>query len=230
MRANQQQIAAPAAAPAVYEPPRRTTTAKADWRDPLVAYGLEVARGADPDVPLVAVDNELGDLAHRLRLGGAARRALACLYALHLVGERGLAIARLVRAAGDWTEALGKGDLGAFSLLDKSAAGVALRGPVLDLLDGAPPHAGTFRIGRDGRSDAELETALVAQLGRLALIDTVEELDDGLVEARIHGATAVAFAAPPHRPRRLPRDGGLVLVLPGSATAWLADLPSLTGG
>ncbi len=242
MRANQQQgVALPVAAAPVYEAPRRTTTAKPDWRDPLVQFGHEVARGGDQDVPLVPVDNELGDLAHRLRLGGPARRALACLYALHLVGETGLPIARLVRATGDWSEALGKGELGALALLDKTVGKVALRRPVVDLLDGTPPRiarlvgaapttprAGAFRIGRDGRTDAEIEAALTAQLGRLALIDELDDLDDGLLEARIHGATAVAFAAPPHRPRPWPRDAGLVLVLPGSATAWLADLPSLT--
>ena len=49
-----------------------------------------------------------------------------------------------------------------------------------------------------------------------------------LVTTGVLGATAVALAAPPHRPRPWPRDAGLVLVLPGSPSAWLADLPSLT--
>ena len=249
MRANQQNTPPPAAtqaAPAtpIYEappPPRQVSPGRADWRDPLVSIGTELARGGDPEVPTVAVDNELGDLAHRLRLGGPARRALTCLYALHLVGEAGLAIARLARTAGDWGEALGKGDLGALALLDRSHTKVALRRPVTDLLDGAPPRvvrllggppgkprAGAFRIGRDGRTDAELEAQLATQLGRIAIIDAIDAIDAGLLEARLHGATAVALAAPPHRPRPWPRDAGLVLVLPGSPSAWLADLPALT--
>jgi len=109
---------------------------------------------------------------------------------------------------------------------------------VTDLLDGSPPRAirlvgdgapalreGAFRLARDGKSDAELEAALAAQLGRVAVIES--DPDRGLLEARLHGATAIAFLPPPHRPQPWPRGAGLVLILYGSATSWIADLPVL---
>lgn len=79
---------------------------------------------------------------------------------------------------------------------------------------------------RDSRSDAEIETALVSQLGRIAMIEG--SLPRALLEARLHGATAVALGVPPERPRPWPRDAGLVLVLYGTNASWVADLPALT--
>ena len=243
MRANQHAIVAAHASPAVAEVLRPVSPVRTDWRDALVPFAHDLARGGDPEVPQVAADSELGSLAHRLGLAATARRGLIALYALHLVGEPGLAIARLARAIGDWSEALGTGELGALALLDRAGARVALRRPVTDLLDGAPPRlvrilgtsgepprAGAFRTGRDGRTDGELEAALQAELGRIAMLDAVDDpavLADAVLEARLRGATAVALAGPAHRPRPWPQGAGLVLVLPGSATAWLADLPNL---
>ncbi|MBA3393152.1 MAG: hypothetical protein H0T89_10930, partial [Deltaproteobacteria bacterium] len=88
------------------------------------------------------------------------------------------------------------------------------------------PHAGAWRLAREGKPDAELEVELAARFGQIAVIDG--DGDDALLEARLHGATAVAFHPPDHRPRPWPRDAGLVLVLYGSATSWIADVPSLT--
>jgi hypothetical protein len=208
------------------------------WRDPLATYASELVRGVDGEVPVVPVDTELGQLAHRLGLGGAARRALTALYGLHLVGEPALAIARLARALGDWTEPLGQGDLAALALIDKHGGKVALRRAVTELLDGAAPTAirlvggqpttpreGAFRVSRDGRTDAAIEAELASQLGRIAV--AVGELGDALLEARMHGATCVSFAPPGDKPRPWPRAAGLVLVLYGTQSAWIADVPSL---
>ncbi len=212
---------------------------KAEWRDAIATYGAELARATDavPEPPAVAIDTELGALAHRLALGTVARRALTALYALHLVGER-VSLARASRLAGDWTEVLGRGELGALALLAKRRGTVRLRRAVTELLDGCAPYAvrlvgeatpvlrgGCFRIAREGRTDVEIEAALAAQLGRIAV--ATGPLEPALLEARIHGATLVATTPPDGRPARWPRDAGLVLVLYGAPTAWLADLPPL---
>jgi hypothetical protein len=228
------------AAPDAPEPPR-TTTMSRGWRDPLAAYGAELARGVDAELPVVAVDTELGALAHRLSLPAGARRALTALYALYLVGEPELPIARLARALGDWTEALGQGDLAPLALIDRNGGKVALRRAVTDLLDGAAPcavrlaggaattpRAGAFRVSRDGRADATIESELAAALGRIAVVEG--DLAEGLLEARLHGATAVSFAPPGERPRPWPRGAGLVLVLYGTQSAWVADVPTLELG
>jgi hypothetical protein len=209
------------------------------WRDALATYGAELARGVDSELPVVAVDTELGELAHRLALTAPARRALTALYALYLVGEPAIAIARLARALGDWTEALGQGDLAALALIDRTGGKVALRRAVTELLDGAPrcairiaggapttPRAGAFRVSRDGRADAAIEAELATALGRIAVIEG--DLAEGLLEARLVGATAVSFAPPGERPRPWPRGAGLVLVLYGTQSAWVADVPTLT--
>ena len=49
-----------------------------------------------------------------------------------------------------------------------------------------------------------------------------------LLEARLHGATAVAFAAPPHRPLPWPRGAGLIIVAEAVVPDWVAALPELT--
>lgn len=209
------------------------------WRDPLVAFGADLARGADVEIPVVADDTELGQLAHRLALPSAARRALVVLYGLHLIGEPDLAIGRLALALGDWTEALGQGELGALAMLRRRGGKLALRRAVTDLIDGvAPrmirvaggaattPRPGAARLPRDGRPDAVIEAELAAQLGRIAVIEGGAAL--GVLEARLHGATAVAFAPPSTRPLPWPRDAGLVVVADAAAPAWVAALPSFT--
>jgi hypothetical protein len=80
-------------------------------------------------------------------------------------------------------------------------------------------------MSRDARSDEEVEAALAAQLGRIAIVEG--PLHSALLEARLHGATAVALSVPPERPRPWPRDAGLVLVLYGTTSSWVADLPAL---
>jgi hypothetical protein len=235
------QEARPAAVPVPVAAPARSRA----WREPLATLGAELARGADVELPVLTVDNELGELAHRLHLGAGARRALIALYALYLVGEPRVAIARLAKLAGEWTEPLGGGDLAALAMLRRRGGRVSLRRPVTDLLDGAAPRevrlvgaelatsaapaappAGAFRAPRDGKSDAELEAELASRLGRIAVLEG--DPDRGVLEARLHGATAVAFHPPPHRPRPWPRDAALVLVLYGSPISWVADLPTLS--
>jgi len=209
------------------------------WREPLAALGADLVRGADAEVPVVTADTELGQLAHRLALPSAARRALIVLYGLHLVGEPGVAIARLAHTLGEWTEALGQGELGTLAMLRRRGGKVALRGPVTDLLDGVSPRAirvvggtataarpGAVRIARDGRSDAVIEAELAGQLGRIAVIEGGAAR--AVLEARLHGATAVALAPPAAPPLPWPRDAGLVVVADPGAPAWVAALPSFT--
>jgi hypothetical protein len=214
------------------------TSPRPRWRDALAAYGAEVVRAAEAEVPVVAAESELGDLAQRLGLSAHARRTLIALYATHLVGEPALSIARLVKIAGEWVEPLGQGELAAFAMLRRDGGKVALATAVTDVLDGAPPRTirilggaggtprgGAFRVSRDGRTDAELETQLAAQLGRIGVVEG--DLPTALLESRLHGATAVMLSAPAEKPRPWPLEAGLVLVLPGAPSSWLADLPSL---
>lgn len=228
-------VAAPAAPPA--SAPIRAA-APARWRDPLATFARDLVNGFDAEPPALAADTELGELAHRLGLGAAAHRALVALYGAYLVGEPALPIAALARMVDDWSEALGQGELGALAMLRRKHGKVALRTAVTDHLDGAPPRsirlvgdgattscAGAFRVSRDSRSDAEIESALVAELGHIAMVEG--PLPAALLEARLHGATAVALAIPAERPRPWPHNAGLVLVLYGTASSWVADLPTL---
>jgi hypothetical protein len=126
-------------------------------------------------------------------------------------------------------------------LIDRTGGKVALRRAVTELLDGAPPcairivggaattpRAGAFRVSRDGRTDTAIETELATALGRIAVVEG--DVAEGLLEARLHGATAVSFAPPGDRPRPWPRGAGLVLVLYGTQSAWVADVPNLQLG
>jgi len=214
--------------------PGRTRT----WRDALAAWAAELARGAAAELPVVAVGAELG-LSHRLALAPAAHRALIALYGLYLIGEPAPSIARLAHALGDWTEALGQGELAALAMLRRRGGRVWLRGAVTELLDGVSPRAirlvggaeavprsGAAQLARDGRSDAAIEAALAAQLGRIAVIEGGAAL--AMLEARLHGATAVALVAPVARPLPWPRDAGLVVVAGPAAPAWVAALPNVT--
>jgi hypothetical protein len=224
----------------VLAPPRAFEPARSRaWREPLAAFGGELARGAEAEVPVVAADTEIAQLAQRLALPATARRALVALYGLYLVGEPGVAIARLAYALGDWTEALGQGELGSLAMLRRRGGKVALRGSVTDLLDGGAPRAirlvgaaaarsqpGATRLPRGGKADQEIETELASQLGRIAVIEGGPAL--ALLEARLLATTAVALAAPMARPLPWPRDAGLVVVADPAAPAWVAALPSFT--
>jgi hypothetical protein len=229
--------AAPSTVPAT-RPVAETTKAK-PWREPLVALAADLIKGETPDLPSFAIDTELGELSHRLGLSMPARRVLVALYALHLVGSPAMPISRLAVLVGDWADALGQGDLAALGMLRRKHGTVALRTAVTDFLDGAEPRhvrlvggapttprAGAFRVSRDARPDAEIEAELVKELGRIAVVQG--SLDRALLEARLHGATAVSTTMPTERPLPWPRDAGLVLVLYGTAASWVADLPALT--
>jgi hypothetical protein len=71
-----------------------------------------------------------------------------------------------------------------------------------------------------------VEAELATQLGRIAVVET-SRIGAALVEARLHGATAVTWTVPVERPRPWPLGAGLVLVLYGTASAWVADVPTL---
>jgi len=235
----------PASAPSAASPaaPQRAdatsaTTRSPAWRDPLAAFGLDLARGAEVEAPVVGSDTELADLAQRLGLSPAARRALTVLYGVYLAGAPALPLARLARVLGDWTEPLGQGDLGALAMLSRHGGKVRLRAAVTHLLDGLAPRAirvagagasaprpGAVRLDRDGRSDAAIEAALVERLGRIAALDG--DATTGVLEARLHGATALALTAPTARPSPWPRDAALIVVADAMAPAWVSSLPAL---
>ncbi len=233
-------VDAPVAVAATWQPaPVAARSGGKAWREPLAAFGTEVARGGEVELPIVAVDTELGELAHRLHLPPTARRALIALYALYLVGEPAIAIAKLAHALKDWTEPLGQGDLHALAMLRKKDGTVCLRGPVTELLDGVSPRAirmvgtatqatraGASRVPRDGRSNEAIEAELASRLGRIAVIEGAAAA--GLLAARMVGATAVALAAPSGRPHPWPREAGLVVIAEGGAPPWVAALPALT--
>jgi hypothetical protein len=88
------------------------------------------------------------------------------------------------------------------------------------------PRPGATRLARDGRSDAAIETELASRLGRIAVIEGGAA--PALLEARLHGATAVALVPPLTRPLPWPRDAGLVVVAEPAAPAWVTALPVLT--
>ncbi len=219
------------------------------WREALAAIGAQLVDGSSPELVAALDDSELADLADRLLLSQRSIRALIALYGLYLVGEPALSIADLAHVLGDWSEPLGAGELGALAMLDRARGRVALRAEVTDLLDGARPRAiriatgghattkptskpvikpqlaGAWRFPREGKSDTEIEALLAGMFGRIAVIDG--DPDCAILEARLRGATAVAFHPPAHKPTPWPRDANLVLVLYGSASSWIADLPNL---
>ena len=207
------------------------------WRDAVAGYGIELSRGGEAETPVVAVDTELGELAHRLGLSATARRTLIAIYGAYLAGER-LPIVRIARAVADWSEPLGHGELGALAMVYTRDGRVVLRGAVARLLDGFPPRAirivdrgtkppasGITRVDRADRSDAAIETALADQLGRVAIV--AGSVASGVLEARLVGATAVVLRAPTLAPV-WPRDANVVVIAEHDAPAWLAALPELT--
>ncbi|HEX4449994.1 MAG TPA: hypothetical protein VH143_03935 [Kofleriaceae bacterium] len=222
--------------------PTPTVTVSIDgtWRDHLAHFASRALAGdavERPDPEAVAA------LASRLGLDARARGALALLYACYLVGEPAIAIARAARLLGDWTEALGSGRLHALAMLERTRGTVALHAAVTDVLDGAPPRhvriaggeseiaprAGVWRINRDRRGDAEIESALVGSLARIAIVAGERDLVPGVLEARLRGATAVSMLPPGEPPRPWPDGAGLVLVIEHgrTASAWVADVPML---
>lgn len=231
--------------------PRASTpppVARPLWRETLAAIGAQLVDGGTPELVAALDDSELADLADRLLLSQRSIRALIALYGLYLVGEPQLSIADLAHVLGDWSEPLGSGELGALAMLDRERGRVSLRSAVTDLLDGARPRAiriasgaatskpasrpilkphlsGAWRYPREGKSDVELEALLAAAFGKIAIVEG--DPDRAILEARLRGATAVAFHPPPHRPAPWPRDANLVLVLYGSPSSWIADLPNL---
>ena len=230
----------PASVAPVPPPPRHRAPTARDWREGLAAIGAQLVSGATPELAVSIDDSELAALADRLLLAKRSMRALLVLYSAYLVGEPALSIADLAQILDDWHEPLGTGELGALGMLRRNRGRVALRTAVTDLLDGNPPRAvrlvagsasaskpraGAWRFAREGKSDAELESVLAARLGPIAIVQGKPER--ALLEARLHGATAVAFQPPDHRPEPWPRDAALVLVLYGSPTSWIADLPAL---
>ena len=111
------------------------------WRDPLASYGAELVRGVDGELPVVAVDTELGELAHRLALPASARRALTALYSLYLVGEPAIRDLPARPRARRLDRAARPGRPRPLALIDRTGGKVALRRAVTELLDGAPACA-----------------------------------------------------------------------------------------
>ena len=86
------------------------------------------------------------------------------------------------------------------------------------------PRAGATRLAREGRADAAIELELAHQLGRIGVIEGAAHI--ALLEARLHGATAVALSPPLARPLPWPREAGLVVVADAAPPAWVAALPA----
>ncbi len=211
-----------------------------EWRQELVAFAQEAVRGTTSALPPVAVDTELSELGQRLGLSAPARRAMIAMYSLYLIGEPMVAIAALARILGDWAEPLGKGQLEQVAMLHRSNGKLGLAPQVTDALDGrAPseirlvggpatvPRSDLFQIARNGRVDSTLESALVAQLKRIAVIES-SRVAAALLEARLHGATAVARTIPTERPRPWPLGAGLVVIVDSlTQQGWLAAAPDI---
>lgn len=210
------------------------------WRQDLVAFAQEYARGVQNGLPSVPVETEMGELAYRLGLGPTARRALTALYAFYLIGEPMRSIASLARMIDDWAEPLGQGQLASLAMIERTGGHIGLVRGVTDVLDGQAPReirllgdrgiaarAGIYVLARDGRTDIALEADLSAQLGRIAVIESAR-VADALLEARVNGATAVIFRAPSERPRPWPQGASLVVVVDEiDTTAWLANAARL---
>lgn len=210
------------------------------WRTDLASFAQDFVRGTHQALPSVAPQTELGELAYRLGLGSSARRALIALYAHYLIGEPMCAIASLARIIDDWAEPLGRGQLAALAMIERSEGKVSLAQAATDVLDGqlprdvrlvgetaTAPRAGLSVVPRDGRTVRDVEADLVGKLGRIAVIETAR-VSEALLEARLHGATAVAHGAPLQRPQPWPHGAGLVIVLDGEDPGpWLADAPAL---
>lgn len=132
--------ALPAAQPASASTPASTSVSAprrpGTWRDALATFGDHVLRNIESELPTMAADTELGELAQRHELQATARRGLAILYAMYLVGEPALSLARFARLLGDWPEALGQGQLGTLALTEKTGGKVRLAAAVSDALDG----------------------------------------------------------------------------------------------
>ena len=228
--------------PAPTPPPPPTPISFAidgSWRDTYANVASRALAGYAVELPAI---EPIGALATSLGLDAPARRALAMLYACYLVGEPAIAIARAAKLLGDWTEPLGTGQLHALAMIERARGTVALQPAVTDVLDGAPPRhvrivggeptsprAGVWRINRDRRGDAEIESALVGALERIAIVEAERELAAGVLEARLRGATAVSMLPPGEQPRPWPDGAGLVLVIEHgrTASAWVADVPAL---
>ncbi|HET9622521.1 MAG TPA: hypothetical protein VFP84_14210, partial [Kofleriaceae bacterium] len=140
------------------------------------------------------------------------------------------------------SEPLGQGELADLAVLRRKAGQVALRAAVSDALDGAPPRAirvigdtaahslplGALRVARAGRADLELEAALVAELGRIAVIEG--DVARGVLEARLHGLAALALDPPAARPAPWPAGACLLVAADEDprAPAWLRALAPFT--
>ncbi len=218
-------------------PPTVAFAIDGSWRDALANVASRALAGYAVELP---DPDQIAALAEQLELDAPARRALVMLYACHLVGEPAIAIARAAKLLGDWTDVLGTGRLHALAMLERTRGTVALHAAVTDLLDGAPPRhvrivggdvgtprAGVWRVNRDRRSDGEIESALVGELERIAIVEGA--LAPGVLEARLRGATAVSMLPPGDQPRPWPDGAGLVLVIEHgrTASAWVADVPVL---
>lgn len=151
--------------------PRPTPRRGRSWRDQLLAW----SDAEDPSPPAFDEQTTLDVVARRLDLQPTAHRLLAVLYAnwLHGQGERGLAFARLARAVPDdvdWSEILGRGQLGALRLVETQGGRLRLQDFMARLLDGHPPQV---PIVRGGATESGLDLSST----RLVLIEAGETMD-----------------------------------------------------
>ena len=226
---------------AAWSPRDPTAAFAANWRAEYVDAGLALAAGGRADRLPRELGGELRVLADRWRLGAGARRALGALYALHVVGAAPIPVAQLAHALGDWPDALGQGELGERLVVRHRHGKVALREAAASYLDGRapgtvrfvgergpPPRPGLYRLARGTATDVEIEAELAARIGRLAI--PLGGLARGLLEARLHGATALVLSSPPALPWPMARDAPVIFVHDGAPPSWLARFGPLPMG
>ena len=157
-------------------PSARAFRIDGSWRDALATFATELLVGDDIELRAGA-DSELYALSRRLQLTARpAARWPCCTRCISSASPRSRS--RGSRGVvGDWTEALGQGQLGALAMLRADARHGRARARGRTTCSTAPPprairlvgwpagHAArgrVRRITRDGRSDAEIETALAS--------------------------------------------------------------------
>ncbi len=211
--------------------------AASSWREDLIGWAGSIEAGDGADLPSTPVDT----LALRYDLSSNVVRSLAWLYAQHLRGLDGAAPVDLARlAGGDWSEALGRGELADKSLATYRDSRVRLVGAVLRVLDDRQPRTGTL-VGTPGPVSLLGPCAIVAS-GPLTIVAEAfvpsiggaifaahpdADLVELATEARGYGA-APMWRVRTEQLGRVPVDQPIILVADDDITADLLGVPRLT--
>jgi hypothetical protein len=211
--------------------------ASATWREDLIAWARTVEEGDAEGLPSTPIDT----LALRYDLSSNVIRSLAWLYAQHLRGLDGAAPVDLARlAGGDWSDALGRGELAEKSLATYRDSRVRLAAAVERVLDDRKPRTGTL-VGTPGPVSLLGHCAIVSA-GPLTIIAEAcvpsiggailaahpdANLVELAIEARGYGA-APMWRVRTEQLDRVPVDLPIILVADDDITADLLGVPRLT--